>query len=156
MGIVRCGDACGHQIRLDHGYWNIGKVLTNKPSQTPSVPVTTPAVFDQVVPATNFEPINVVLNDSDLSTAESSNARVIGRIFAWASTTLYMTSRLPQIWKNVRECHSQFAIFADLSSLSVCEKVRRSEHNILNLTVKMALTESKGPFDVSFRFRVSG
>ena len=28
--------------------------------------------------------------------------RVIGRIFAWLCTTLYLTSRLPQIWKNVR------------------------------------------------------
>jgi len=26
--------------------------------------------------------------------------RVIGRIFAWICTTLYLTSRLPQIWKN--------------------------------------------------------
>ncbi|KAF5377071.1 hypothetical protein D9757_007698 [Collybiopsis confluens] len=29
-----------------------------------------------------------------------SNERVIGRIFAWVCTTLYLTSRLPQIWKN--------------------------------------------------------
>jgi len=28
--------------------------------------------------------------------------RVIGRISAWMCTTLYLTSRLPQIWKNVR------------------------------------------------------
>jgi solute carrier family 66 (lysosomal lysine-arginine transporter), member 1 len=28
--------------------------------------------------------------------------RVVGRISAWACTTLYLTSRLPQIWKNVR------------------------------------------------------
>jgi hypothetical protein len=27
--------------------------------------------------------------------------RVLGRIFAWMCTTLYLTSRLPQIWKNV-------------------------------------------------------
>jgi len=27
--------------------------------------------------------------------------RVIGRMSAWACTTLYLTSRLPQIWKNV-------------------------------------------------------
>ena len=27
--------------------------------------------------------------------------RLIGRINAWACTTLYLTSRLPQIWKNV-------------------------------------------------------
>jgi solute carrier family 66 (lysosomal lysine-arginine transporter), member 1 len=31
---------------------------------------------------------------------ENSNERVIGHIFAWACTTLYLTSRLPQIWKN--------------------------------------------------------
>jgi solute carrier family 66 (lysosomal lysine-arginine transporter), member 1 len=30
--------------------------------------------------------------------------RIIGRISAWACTTLYLTSRLPQIWKNVRHC----------------------------------------------------
>ncbi|EIM90090.1 uncharacterized protein STEHIDRAFT_166349 [Stereum hirsutum FP-91666 SS1] len=29
-----------------------------------------------------------------------STERIIGRIFAWACTTLYLTSRLPQIWKN--------------------------------------------------------
>jgi hypothetical protein len=27
--------------------------------------------------------------------------RLIGRTSAWACTTLYLTSRLPQIWKNV-------------------------------------------------------
>jgi hypothetical protein len=28
--------------------------------------------------------------------------RLFGRTSAWACTTLYLTSRLPQIWKNVR------------------------------------------------------
>ena len=28
--------------------------------------------------------------------------RVVGRIAAWTCTTLYLTSRLPQIWMNVR------------------------------------------------------
>jgi len=32
---------------------------------------------------------------------EPSSEQVIGRIFAWLCTTLYLTSRLPQIWKNV-------------------------------------------------------
>lgn len=32
---------------------------------------------------------------------EPNGERVIGRIFAWMCTTLYLTSRLPQIWKNV-------------------------------------------------------
>jgi solute carrier family 66 (lysosomal lysine-arginine transporter), member 1 len=31
----------------------------------------------------------------------SSSELVVGRIFAWLCTTLYLTSRLPQIWKNV-------------------------------------------------------
>ncbi|KAJ3814980.1 PQ loop repeat-domain-containing protein [Lentinula aff. lateritia] len=31
---------------------------------------------------------------------EDSNERIVGRIFAWVCTTLYLTSRLPQIWKN--------------------------------------------------------
>ncbi|EPQ58337.1 hypothetical protein GLOTRDRAFT_137075 [Gloeophyllum trabeum ATCC 11539] len=31
---------------------------------------------------------------------DASMERIIGRIFAWACTTLYLTSRLPQIWKN--------------------------------------------------------
>lgn len=34
--------------------------------------------------------------------ADLFNERTIGRIFAWLCTTLYLTSRLPQIWKNVR------------------------------------------------------
>ena len=33
---------------------------------------------------------------------DTSLERVIGRISAWTCTTLYLTSRLPQIWKNVR------------------------------------------------------
>lgn len=32
--------------------------------------------------------------------------RQIGRISAWSCTTLYLTSRLPQIWKNVSPCGS--------------------------------------------------
>ena len=30
--------------------------------------------------------------------------RIFGRISAWACTTLYLSSRLPQIWKNVSHC----------------------------------------------------
>ena len=33
---------------------------------------------------------------------DPSSEQVVGRIFAWLCTTLYLTSRLPQIWKNVR------------------------------------------------------
>ncbi|TDL21509.1 PQ-loop-domain-containing protein, partial [Rickenella mellea] len=35
-----------------------------------------------------------------LESAAANLARLLGRISAWACTTLYLTSRLPQIWKN--------------------------------------------------------
>ncbi|CAK5264612.1 unnamed protein product [Mycena citricolor] len=45
-----------------------------------------------------------------------SNERLIGRVSAWLCTTLYLTSRLPQIWKNyVRKSVEGLAI-----SLFVC------------------------------------
>ena len=37
----------------------------------------------------------------DLPEKPPSFSRVVGRISAWSCTTLYLTSRLPQIWKNV-------------------------------------------------------
>lgn len=53
--------------------------------------------------------------------------QVLGRIFAWLCTTLYLTSRLPQIWKNVRDSnHLLKLIFSDTSlkyvrkSVEVC------------------------------------
>lgn len=45
--------------------------------------------------------------------SKPSDERVIGRIFAWLCTTLYLTSRLPQIWKNVRN------IISHLSSILI-------------------------------------
>ncbi|KAJ2923456.1 hypothetical protein H1R20_g13630, partial [Candolleomyces eurysporus] len=38
--------------------------------------------------------------DDDHPKDEPDFERVLGRIFAWICTTLYLTSRLPQIWKN--------------------------------------------------------
>lgn len=45
-----------------------------------------------------------MLYDTSLDSlmTHQSSERVVGRIFAWLCTTLYLTSRLPQIWKNVR------------------------------------------------------
>ncbi|KAG7092564.1 hypothetical protein E1B28_008912 [Marasmius oreades] len=37
---------------------------------------------------------------ASMKNSEASKTRIIGRIFAWLCTTLYLTSRLPQIWKN--------------------------------------------------------
>ncbi|GLB34871.1 putative repeated motif containing protein [Lyophyllum shimeji] len=38
--------------------------------------------------------------DSAFMMTDPLSERVIGRMFAWLCTTLYLTSRLPQIWKN--------------------------------------------------------
>ncbi|KAJ3753411.1 PQ loop repeat-domain-containing protein [Lentinula raphanica] len=45
---------------------------------------------------------------------DASNERIIGRIFSWVCTTLYLTSRLPQIWKNyVRKSVEASILFCD-------------------------------------------
>jgi len=56
-----------------------------------------------------YSPPEVVVNYNctkeqfrGLELEEPSMKRIIGRISAWLCTTLYLTSRLPQIWKNVR------------------------------------------------------
>ncbi|KAG2158226.1 PQ loop repeat-domain-containing protein [Suillus bovinus] len=47
-------------------------------------------------------PLALSQNESRSQSSEDSPSaeRVIGRIFAWLCTSLYLTSRLPQIWKN--------------------------------------------------------
>ncbi len=56
------------------------------------------AAVDVVIDTPHFEDMS---NDPP-PVAEPPMERVIGRISAWMCTTLYLTSRLPQIWKNVR------------------------------------------------------
>lgn len=49
---------------------------------------------------------------------EPSTQRILGRFFAWFCTTLYLTSRLPQIWKNVRVFYFSLGAITDgLSSI---------------------------------------
>ena len=49
--------------------------------------------------------------------------RIIGRMSAWACTTLYLTSRLPQIWKNVRTV-THMLFLPPLRVILVREEVR--------------------------------
>jgi len=82
-----------------------GKVLSSSsltpsslsnPSPTQESPSMT--TVDLVFDAPHFE----YMSNDRPPAAGPSMERVIGRISAWACTTLYLTSRLPQIWKNVR------------------------------------------------------
>ena len=70
-----------------------GVVLSNAPFPSLATPDLPPARLEVLGDAQES-----VLFFSD---SEPSSERVIGRIFAWLCTTLYLTSRLPQIWKNV-------------------------------------------------------
>lgn len=56
--------------------------------------------FDFATP--DFDVPSGFSEDDDRDHDEPSSEQVLGRMFAWLCTTLYLTSRLPQIWKNVR------------------------------------------------------
>ncbi|KAL5489766.1 hypothetical protein ACEPAI_4598 [Sanghuangporus weigelae] len=77
-----------------------GVVLSEVPSPSPLYP----AAISNLLPSGSFkEPMftDFTLEQSTNSGPEEpSSERIIGRIFAWTCTTLYLTSRLPQIWKN--------------------------------------------------------
>ncbi|KAF7305095.1 hypothetical protein MKEN_01224700 [Mycena kentingensis (nom. inval.)] len=71
-----------------------GRVIASAPVVAfipPSAETPSFVLEDLPTPPPHHEPI-----PSD----DPFNERVLGRIFAWLCTTLYLTSRLPQIWKN--------------------------------------------------------
>ena len=81
---------------------NVGRVLVRE-----EVPVVLPILPYYSLAHTAL--VHVKPNDSTTASlarqdppGEISNKRILGRVFAWMCTTLYLTSRLPQIWKNVR------------------------------------------------------
>ncbi|KAG7447911.1 uncharacterized protein BT62DRAFT_890148 [Guyanagaster necrorhizus] len=85
---------------------HIGNVVAARGFRIRDPQTYTPLMASDV--PTTFDPVHI---DTDVyvSTSEPpyhqilfqpSNERVLGRIFAWLCTTLYLTSRLPQIWKN--------------------------------------------------------
>lgn len=64
-----------------------------------------------------LESFNSLVNDEQQEPPEeASPEQILGRISAWTCTTLYLTSRLPQIWKNVRTFSASSLLF--LISLS--------------------------------------
>jgi hypothetical protein len=82
-----------------------GKVLSSSSPTPPSLSSPSPTgeslplpTIDLVFDAPHFE----YMSKDRPPAAGPPMERVIGRISAWICTTLYLTSRLPQIWKNVR------------------------------------------------------
>lgn len=96
----------GSQFRpISSGSTGIGTVLASKSAISPvaqlpaahnllfsshsSIYAQPPTILEGVAPHIHVQ-----------SEGSSPFERVVGRIFAWLCTTLYLTSRLPQIWKN--------------------------------------------------------
>ncbi|KAJ7741522.1 PQ loop repeat-domain-containing protein [Mycena maculata] len=75
---------------------NVGRVLTVPP--VAFAPATGPHI-NHVHFVRSDDPPSHEPHHDPIPT-DPSNERVLGRFFAWLCTTLYLTSRLPQIWKN--------------------------------------------------------
>lgn len=95
---------------------NVGKVLSPLGATSSDVSVAVTTILPMAEPSSVSDSITEValtFEDQDpppagpappphgSHPAHPSAERIFGRIFAWLCTTLYLTSRLPQIWKNV-------------------------------------------------------
>ncbi|KDR81691.1 hypothetical protein GALMADRAFT_58600 [Galerina marginata CBS 339.88] len=88
---------------------NVGRVLS---TSSISIAFTEHGIYSRDKATEKVAPLGIRLPSlvSDISIEnepqgdphpdEPSPEQVLGRIFAWLCTTLYLTSRLPQIWKN--------------------------------------------------------
>ena len=99
--------------RSSSGTTGVGQVLTASTQFESRIPIALSSHSSRDVNSDEFTPkdfdiagldIDVFLrgDSSEAPHDDPSSEQVVGRIFAWLCTTLYLTSRLPQIWKNVR------------------------------------------------------
>ncbi|KAI6005666.1 PQ loop repeat-domain-containing protein [Pisolithus albus] len=100
------GGLAGSQYRpIASKSTSIGTVLVSKSgtsplAQQPAAPGLLYSSYPSIYVQLPTPPVAVGSHMHSLSEEFSPSERVIGRIFAWLCTTLYLTSRLPQIWKN--------------------------------------------------------
>ncbi|KAF8636680.1 hypothetical protein AX17_003486 [Amanita inopinata Kibby_2008] len=95
----------GKHVSQPNHEQGIGKVLTAPLSIVPStIPTKPPSQaldrFSEPETIVVFGVRKASFQASDFHLTKTSNEQFLGRIFAWLCTTLYLTSRLPQIWKN--------------------------------------------------------
>jgi solute carrier family 66 (lysosomal lysine-arginine transporter), member 1 len=112
-----------------HGNSGIGRVLSAQINIQRSDPIgsaeslsrltSSLAVRSDISGYSGEETVSV--SEPEVMVSETSGERILGRFFAWLCTTLYLTSRLPQIWKNVSSAFTM--IFA---LLITCQYVRKS------------------------------
>lgn len=88
--------------------WSVGRVLTSADMTVPSLAgIESAGYSDNQSPQLNEGMVIPLLVRAELpedfgasDQPERSTEFIIGRVSAWVCTTLYLTSRLPQIWKN--------------------------------------------------------
>lgn len=110
---------------------SIGHVMSNYDSFSRSS-VTPPLPNDALHSRHNTDGDNFVrldfsnfnLNPEDTPHEDPSSQQILGRVFAWLCTTLYLTSRLPQIWKNV-SFGQQYFFEHGLTVIQVYQKISR-------------------------------
>jgi hypothetical protein len=105
------GTLAGSRSLVDHA--SVGRVLAVDAIRTTHLVRSLPdaVIFDTISPPSSdiaslpFQTLDIIDHGSPNRPKKgSSGERLIGRVFAWLCTTLYLTSRLPQIWKNVCPC----------------------------------------------------
>jgi hypothetical protein len=115
----------GSQTDLERPSTAVGKVLSAR-MDIPAVPMPLPQLYP---PHRDTTTVDIPSHHTpqarpkwyETASEEAAgyealpSARVIGRIFAWICATMYLTSRLPQIWKNV--CSALFHIPAHLTQI---------------------------------------
>lgn len=107
FGIGTFGNSGHISIATPSGF---GKVLAVQRLSVPSVaPYAVPQQYilpaDSATISRHFD-VYETLPPPPEPPKDPIGQRIIGRIFAWMCATLYLTSRLPQIWKNVRNLSS--------------------------------------------------
>ena len=146
---------------------NSGRVLYAKEIAIPdlSLASASPTILLAVIPTTTIahdptryahfddKPPHELPPEGDIPDQPSAE-RILGRIFAWLCTTLYLTSRLPQIWKNVRLLH-HFLSRILITVVSLPESLLRCVYRHLSERSSSKHPFQLGPFHVSLRIRIS-
>lgn len=109
------GMSAGRETRAVSSYPTEGRVLVSSsvsstssldeivpPSFDPPSPLTHPVRLSSTANANGTHPDRPTRPPHHPSTPPPTWQRAIGRVSAWTCTVLYLTSRMPQIWKNVR------------------------------------------------------
>ena len=109
-----------------------GKVLwhsasSTAPSTTVESPVTSSEAFFDPLASSQFIVVESEVPLISTTATDEASDRFWGRISAWTCTTLYLTSRLPQIWKNVGYSHNyHLKLFYSPDSFSLSQFMRKS------------------------------